>query len=119
MQVVCIGAGFGGLALGIRLQARGYSVTLIDKQSTPGGHAAQLKKGGYTFDMGPSLITAPSLLEELFALAGEKLENYLSLIALEPFYRVYFYDGTFIDYTGHSEQMKMTKIDESPESLMV
>lgn len=106
MRVVCIGAGFGGLALGIRLQARGYSVTLIDKQSTPGGHAAQLKKAGYTFDMGPSLITAPALLEELFALAGEKLENHLRLIALDPFYRVYFYDGSFIDYTGDSERMK-------------
>ncbi|MCX7606399.1 MAG: phytoene desaturase family protein [Bacteroidia bacterium] len=105
-KVVIIGAGFGGLAMGIRLQARGYTVSIIDKQAQPGGHAVQLRKGGYTFDMGPSLITAPGLLKELFALGGKSLEQFLTLLPLDPYYRVYFWDGSFIDYTGDSERMK-------------
>lgn len=105
-KVVIIGAGFGGLSLGVRLQAAGYSVTLIDKQSQPGGHGAQLTKNGYTFDMGPSLITAPDLLEELFSLGKRQVSDYLTLVPLDPYYRIYFWDGSYIDYTGDTERMK-------------
>lgn len=105
-KVVIIGAGFGGLALGVRLQAAGYTVTLIDRQSQPGGHAIRLEKGGYTFDMGPSLITAPELLEELFMLSGRRMRDYLTLVPLDPYYRIYFWDGTYIDYTGDSDRMR-------------
>jgi phytoene desaturase len=71
-----------------------------------GGHAFQLKKDGYTFDMGPSLITAPEIIQKVFATAGKRMEDYLDLEKLDPFYRIYFHDGTHIDYTDDSEQMK-------------
>lgn len=103
---VVIGSGFGGLSIAIRLQARGFKVTLLEKNEMVGGHAYQLKKDGYVFDMGPSLITAPKIIQRVFNVAGEKLEDYLDLIPLDPFYRVYFHDGTFLDYTGDTETMK-------------
>lgn len=106
LRAVVIGAGFGGLAIGIRLQARGLRVTILDKQPQPGGHAGQLRKDGYTFDMGPSLITAPELLDELFALAGRRREEALPLVALDPYYRILFHDGTHVDYTGDTERMR-------------
>ncbi|GIV24423.1 MAG: phytoene desaturase [Bacteroidia bacterium] len=113
-KVVVIGAGFGGLSLGVRLQARGYQVTLLDKQAQPGGHALRLEMGGYRFDMGPSLITAPYLLEELFQLAGRSLSAYLELIPLDPYYRIYFWDGSYLDYTGDAERMKAQLAQLSP-----
>jgi len=105
-KVVIIGAGFGGLALGIRLRAAGLEVTIIDKQAYPGGQAQPLHQGGYRFDMGPSLLTAPELVDELFEIAGKDRRTYLSWEKLNPFYRVYFWDGSYIDYTDDTEQMK-------------
>ncbi len=105
-KVVIIGSGFGGLALGIRLQARGAEVIILEKQDSPGGHAQQLKADGFTFDMGPSLITAPDVINKVFEAGGKKLSDYLTLIPLDPYYRIYFHDGSFIDYTGDSEKMK-------------
>ena len=105
-KVVIIGAGFGGLALGIRLRAVGLDVTILDKQAYPGGQAQPLRQGGYRFDMGPSLLTAPELVEELFEIAGRDRRAYLSWEKLDPFYRVYFWDGSYIDYTDDAEHMK-------------
>ena len=105
-KVVIIGAGFGGLALGIRLRAVGLDVTILDKQAYPGGQAQPLRQGGYRFDMGPSLLTAPELVEELFEIAGRDRRAYLSWEKLNPFYRVYFWDGSYIDYTDDAEHMK-------------
>jgi phytoene desaturase len=105
-KIVVIGSGFGGLAVAIRLQSRGYEVTIMEKNQMVGGHAYQFKKNGYTFDMGPSLVTAPDIIQKVFQVAGKKMENYLDLIALDPFYRIYFHDGSFLDYTGDSERMK-------------
>jgi phytoene desaturase len=106
-KAIIIGSGFGGLAQAIRLQARGIQVTLIEKNSRVGGHASQFTKSGYTFDMGPSLITAPELIDELFELAGQKSQNYLELIPLNPYYRVYFSDGAHFDYCGDTQVMTM------------
>ena len=105
-QVVVIGSGFGGLSAAIRLQARGFQVTLIEKNEKVGGHAYQLVKNGYTFDMGPSLITAPEVIQSVFEVAGKRLEDYLDLIPLDPYYRIYFHDGSQIDYSGDAERMK-------------
>ena len=105
-KIVVIGSGFGGLAAAIRLQSRGYEVTIMEKNQMVGGHAYQFKKNGYTFDMGPSLVTAPDIIQKVFQVAGKKMENYLDLIELDPFYRIYFHDGSFLDYTGDSERMK-------------
>ena len=105
-KIVIIGSGFGGLAAAIRLQAKGMQVTLLEKNTKVGGHAYQLVKDGYTFDMGPSIITAPDLIQRVFECAGVRMEDYLDLVKLDPFYRIYFHDGSSLDYMDNSEQMK-------------
>ena len=105
-KVVIIGSGFGGLATAIRLQAKGMQVTILEKNTKVGGHAYQLVKDGYTFDMGPSIITAPDLIQRVFACAGARMEDYLDLVKLDPFYRIYFHDGSSLDYSDDGEQMK-------------
>ena len=111
MRAVIIGSGFGGLAIGLRLLAKGYEVMIIESREKVGGRAYQLKLGGYTFDMGPSLITAPGLFDELFCLFGKKREDYLEFVRLDPYYRIYFEkksgDGfQVIDYNGDPEHMR-------------
>lgn len=103
-RVVVIGAGFGGLAAAIRLQAAGCQVTLIEARARPGGRAYQLKDQGFTFDMGPTLITAPELLEDLWRVAGRDLHEDVDLIALSPFYLILFQDGQRFDYWGTAAQ---------------
>jgi phytoene desaturase len=103
-SAIVIGGGFGGLATAIRLQAAGQQVTLVEARERLGGRASQLKEGGFTFDMGPSLITAPHLLQDLWAVAGRKLEDDVKLVPLSPFYRVYFHDGRWFDYWGSPEK---------------
>ena len=113
-KVIVIGSGFGGLGIAIRLQAQGFAVTVMEKNERIGGHAYQLKKDGYVFDMGPSLITAPDIIGNVFTAAGKKLEDYIELMPLDPFYRIYFHDGQYVDYSGDSEAMKtqMAKFDQ-------
>ncbi len=99
-SAIVIGGGFGGLATAIRLQAAGHAVTLVEARDRLGGRAYQLKKDGFTFDMGPSLITAPHLLDDLWRAAGRSLEEDVTLLPLSPFYRIYFHDGRYFDYWG-------------------
>ncbi len=106
-KAIVIGSGFGGLGIAARLQAKGFDVTLMEKNARVGGHAAQLKKNGYTFDMGPSLVTAPDIIAGVFKSAGRRLEDYIDMIKLDPFYRIYFHDGNYIDYSGNAEDMKV------------
>ncbi|HEY0753601.1 MAG TPA: phytoene desaturase [Ktedonobacteraceae bacterium] len=103
-KVIVIGAGFGGLATALRLQATGCQVTLVEARAKPGGRAYQLKSEGFTFDMGPTLITAPHLLEDLWRLAGREMRTDLELLELSPFYRICFHDGQTFDYWGKAEQ---------------
>lgn len=105
-RAIVIGSGFGGLALAIRLQAAGLQVTLLEKREKLGGRAYQMKEKGFTFDMGPSLITAPRIIDSVFEAAGRRLQDYVELIPLDPYYRVYFHDGTHLDYVGDPELMK-------------
>jgi len=98
--IVVIGSGFGGLASALRLQSRGYQVTLLEQRERPGGRAYQLVDGGFTFDMGPSIITAPDLLDDLFGASGVAVEQYVDLVPLEPYYRIFFGDGRHYDYSG-------------------
>jgi phytoene desaturase len=102
-RLVVIGGGFGGLAAAVRLQARGFDVTLLEKRARPGGRAYQLREGGYTFDCGPSIITATDLVDDLFRATGRRTEEYVTLVPLEPYYRIYFGDGRLFDYSGRSE----------------
>ena len=106
LRAVVIGGGFGGLAAAMRLQGRGFSVTLLERREQVGGRAYQLKERGYTFDMGPSLVTAPEILENAFLAAGTTLASHLRLVPLDPYYRVCFHDGSVFDYNGNPEDMK-------------
>ena len=88
-QVAVIGAGFGGLALAVRLQSAGIATTLIEARDRPGGRAYVWKDEGFTFDAGPTVITDPACIEELFALSGRKRADYVDLIPISPFYRLH------------------------------
>ena len=92
-----IGAGFGGLALAIRLQSAGIATTLIEGRDKPGGRGYFWKRDGFTFDAGPTVITDPACLEELWALSGQKLADDVELVPVTPFYRLNWPDGTNID----------------------
>jgi phytoene desaturase len=103
---VVVGSGFGGLAAAARLQAAGVQVTLVEKREKLGGRAYQLRDRGYVFDMGPSLVTAPHIIDSIFRAGGRRLQDYVDLVSLDPFYRIYFHDGTHLDYVGDPERMK-------------
>ena len=100
-----IGAGFGGLALAIRLQSGGFDTTLIEKRDKPGGRAYVYEDQGFTFDAGPTVITDPSALEELFALGGGRLADYVELIPVDPFYRLSWEDGSTFDYVNDQGEL--------------
>jgi len=100
MKALVIGAGFGGIAAALRLRAKGYEVSLIDRCAGLGGRAQVFERGGFKHDAGPTVITAPFLFEELFALFGERLEDHVQLVPLTPWYRFHFPDNTQFDYGG-------------------
>ncbi len=105
-HAVVIGSGFGGLAAAIRLGARGYRVTVLERRDQPGGRAYVYRQDGFTFDGGPTVITAPFLFEELWALCGRRLADDVELRPVSPFYRIRFHDGQVFDYTGNPEAMR-------------
>lgn len=92
-----IGAGIGGLSAAALMQARGYNVTLLEKNSTPGGKMQQVRADGFRFDTGPSLLTMPFLLEKLFSECGVSLDDYLTLEEPDPVCRYFYPDGTKFD----------------------
>ncbi len=112
-KAIVIGGGFGGLATAIRLQAAGQAVTLVEARDRLGGRAYQLKQDGFTFDMGPSLITAPHLLEDIWKAAGRSLKDDIALVPLSPYYRIYFHDGRYFDYWGTAaeDEAEIAKFD--------
>ena len=105
-QALVIGSGFGGLAAAVRLGARGYRVTVLEKLDAPGGRACVHHQDGFTFDAGPTVITAPFLFEELWALCGRRLADDVDLRPLTTFYRVRFDDGSVFDYSGDAQAMR-------------
>ena len=100
MKALVVGAGFGGIAAALRLRAKGYEVLLIDRCSMLGGRAQVFERNGFRHDAGPTVITAPFLFEELFALFGEKMADHIQLVPLTPWYRFHFSDNTTFDYGG-------------------
>jgi phytoene desaturase len=100
-----IGSGFGGLAAAIRLQARGYDTTILEMRDKPGGRAYVFEDKGFIYDAGPTIITAPFLIDELFALAGKRTEDYVRIVPVTPFYRIVFPDGRTFDYTGNEAEI--------------
>lgn len=116
-HAVVIGSGFGGLAAAIRLGARGYRVTVLEKLDAPGGRAYVHRLGGHVFDAGPTIITAPFLLEELWALCGKRMSDHVELRLLDPFYRIRFDDGSWFDYSGDPDAMRREVARFAPEDL--
>lgn len=104
-KALVIGAGFGGLASAIRLSKRGYEVEVIEKLDAPGGRAYVHRQDGFSFDAGPTIITVPFLLEELWTLCGKRMSDYVTLKEMSPFYRIRFYNGQYFDYSGNTESM--------------
>jgi len=97
-KVVVIGAGFGGLALAVRLQAAGVQTVLLERRDKPGGRAYVYEDEGFTFDAGPTVITAPDCLEELYTLASRDIRDYIELIPIDPMYRLRWEDGHELNY---------------------
>src|ERR1044072_9837114 len=98
MRAAVIGSGFGGLALAIRLQTAGCRTVIFEKRDQAGGRAYVYRDQGFTFDAGPTVITAPGCLRELFTLAGRSLHDYVELLPVKPFYRLFLQDGYRFDY---------------------
>ena len=105
-KIIVIGSGFGGLASSLRMRAKGYEVTLIEKHSDLGGRARVFKKGQFTYDGGPTVITAPYLFEELFLLFNKNISDYVKIVPLDLWYRFVFEDGSSFDYSGDERSMK-------------
>jgi phytoene desaturase len=97
-KAVVVGAGLGGMALAIRLQSAGISTTLLEKRDKPGGRAYVYEDQGFVFDAGPTVITDPGCLEELFTISGRRLADYVELVPVRPFYQLRWQDGTVFDY---------------------
>jgi phytoene desaturase len=111
MKSIVIGSGFGGIAAALRLRAKNHEVTLIEKHPDLGGRARVFKKNGFTFDGGPTVITAPYLINELFELFNKKPEDYIKLTPLKIWYRFIFEDGVKFNYSGDEDEMK-TQIEK-------
>lgn len=117
-SVAVIGSGFGGLAAAIRLQAGGANVTLFEARDKPGGRAYVYEDRGFTFDAGPTVITAPQCLEELFEVAGRAMADYVELLPVEPMYRLLWDDGDTLDYSGDLETMLSQIRARNPKDAM-
>jgi len=106
-HAIVVGAGFGGIAAALRLRAKGYRVTLIDRTGMLGGRAQVFERDGFRHDAGPTVVTAPFLFDELFELFGKRREDYVNFVPLKPWYRFYFdEDGSIFDYGGTIEETK-------------
>ncbi len=105
-KIIVIGSGFGGLAASLRLKAKGYKVTLLEKHPDLGGRARVFKKGDFIYDGGPTVITAPYLFEELFSMFNKKISDYVKIVPLDLWYRFVFSDGDTFDYNGNDKSME-------------
>jgi len=116
-HAIVIGGGFGGLAAAVRLGARGYRVTVLEKLDAPGGRAYVNRQDGFTFDNGPTIVTAPFLLEDLWRLCGRQLANDVTLRPILPFYRIRFDDGETFDYSDDPIAMQAQVAQRSPRDV--
>jgi phytoene desaturase len=116
-RAAIVGSGFGGLAAAVRLQARGLETVLFEKRDLPGGRAYVYRDQGFTFDAGPTVITAPNCLEELFEAAGRRMSDYVEMLPVRPYYRLSWADGTSFDYDGDQASMEAQIARLSPGDL--
>ena len=115
---IVIGAGFGGLALAIRLQSAGIQTTLFEKRAKPGGRAYVYEEAGFTFDAGPTVITDPAAIGELWAISGRDMSDYVTLLPVDPFYQLCWEDGYRFDYGGHRFLTRWPELRERVEKLL-
>ena len=118
MNSVVIGSGFGGIAAALRLKAKGHNVTLIEKHPDLGGRARVFKKKGFTFDGGPTVITAPYLINELFELFEKDPKNYIKLSPLKVWYQFVFEDNSKFNYSGNENEMKSQIAEMSKDDVI-
>src|SRR3954454_4269352 len=104
-KAVVVGSGFGGLSIAIRLQTAGFQVSIFEKRDLPGGRAYVYKDQGFTFDAGPTVITAPDCIRELYQLSGKSMEDYVQLLPVMPFYRLHWEGGYFFDYSNDDKSL--------------
>jgi phytoene desaturase len=113
-HAIVVGSGFGGLAAAVRLGARGYRVTVLEKLDAPGGRAYAYRQDGFTFDAGPTIITLPFMFEELWALCGKRMSDHVRLVQTDPFYRLIFDDGSHFECSGDPVRMRAEVARLSP-----
>jgi phytoene desaturase len=106
-HVVIVGAGLAGLSAALRLAGAGRKVTVIERESVPGGRNGLLNKSGYAFDTGPSVLTMPDLISDALACVGEDIKDWLDLVPLEPLYRAFYHDGSQLDVHADTNQMQL------------
>jgi phytoene desaturase len=106
VRIAVIGAGFGGLAAAVRLQAQGHDVVVLERLDKPGGRAYVFEQDGFTFDAGPTILTAPWLVDDLFAAAGRRREEHVEFVPLDPFYNVRFPDGSVFRYGADPDAVR-------------
>ena len=99
-KVILIGSGFGGLGVAARLAVKGYEVEIFEKRNKPGGRGYVYEIDGFTFDSGPTVITAPFMFDDIFELAGRRREDYVEFVPCDPFYRIFDYQGRSFDYNA-------------------
>ncbi len=116
-NIAVIGSGFGGISAAIRLQAKGFNVRIFEKRDQPGGRAYVYREKGFTFDAGPTVITAPECLEELFELAGKNIKDYVNLLPVSPFYRLFWEGGFQFDYSNNTEELFAQIEKKSPQDV--
>ena len=112
-HVVIVGAGLGGLSAALRLAGAGRKVTVVERESVPGGRNGLLQRDGYSFDTGPSVLTMPSLIQDALSCVGEDLKDWLDLIPVDPIYRAFYHDGTHLDVHADTQRMQ----DEIAEKI--
>jgi phytoene desaturase len=117
VKVAVIGAGFGGLALAVRLQSAGIATTLIEARDKPGGRAYVWHDQGFTFDAGPTVITDPACVDELFTLSGRRRSDYVELLPVSPFYRLLWPDGTTFDYVNDQADLDRQIAAKNPADV--
>ncbi|MEY3722655.1 MAG: hypothetical protein RLZZ35_525, partial [Actinomycetota bacterium] len=105
-RVVIVGAGLSGLSAALRLSGAGHEVTILERESVPGGRNGLLKKDGYSFDTGPTVLTMPSLIEDALNCVGERLEDWLELLPLSPLYRAFYSDGSILNVHADTKKME-------------
>src|SRR4051794_3531450 len=104
-SIAIVGAGLGGLAAACVLASRGHAVTIFERNAWVGGKAAVLERDGFRFDMGPTILTIPSVLRKIFAEAGRTMEDYLPMVPLDPQWRCFFEDETTLDLVADKDEM--------------